>query len=113
MFLYLQSDSFQQDIYPQVPGDTSALTSEDWFSGKNADPILISLQDGFVATKKEFITTTQNAQEENIFAVGMKTAPQREEDVSENSFISLTFSALSFSWCSHSIQLLYFLLRTS
>lgn len=77
-----QSDSFQQDIYPKVPGDTSALTCEEWFSGKNADPVLISLQDGFVATKKEFITTPQNTQEENIFAVGLKTAPQREEDVS-------------------------------
>ena len=65
-----------------MPGDTSALTCEEWFSGKNADPVLISLQDGFVATKKEFITTQHQTQEENIFAVGMQTAPLREEDVS-------------------------------
>ena len=58
------------------------MTCEEWFSGKNADPVLISLQDGFVATKKEFITTQHHTQEENIFAVGMQTAPLREEDVS-------------------------------
>ena len=66
-----------------MAGDTPALTCEEWLSGKNADPALISLQDGFVATKKQFIPTTSAPQElENIFKVGLNTAPAREEDVS-------------------------------
>ena len=80
LFSSFQSDTFQQDIYPKVPGDTSALKADDWFSGQNADPVLISLKDGFVATKKEFIAVNTH-QEENIFDVGLKQAPAREEDV--------------------------------
>jgi len=78
-----KSDTFQQDIYPKVPGDTSALKADDWFSGQNADPVLISLKDGFVATKKEFIAVNTH-QEENIFDVGLKQAPAREEDLKKS-----------------------------
>jgi len=58
------------------------LTAEQWFGGENADPNLVSMKEGFVATKKEFTAIVSNQPEENIFDVGLKTAPRREEDVS-------------------------------
>ncbi|CAL8094712.1 unnamed protein product [Calicophoron daubneyi] len=44
-----KSELFQDDLYPDTIGDTPALTAEEWMAGKDADPILISLKDGYVA----------------------------------------------------------------
>jgi hypothetical protein len=38
-----KSSHFQDDIFPDTKGPTAPLTSEEWFSGKDADPIVISL----------------------------------------------------------------------
>ncbi|KAL5972238.1 Coronin-1B [Taenia solium] len=40
---------YQDDLYPDTVGDTPALSADEWMSGKDADPILISLKDGFVS----------------------------------------------------------------
>lgn len=48
-----KSELFQDDLYPDTPGDNPALTAEEWIAGKNSDPILISLKDGYVPTHKE------------------------------------------------------------
>lgn len=45
-----QSELFQEDLYPDTPGDTAAITAEEWEAGKDADPILISLRDGYQPT---------------------------------------------------------------
>lgn len=42
-----KSELFQEDLYPDTPGDTAAITAEEWESGADADPILISLRDGY------------------------------------------------------------------
>uniref|UniRef100_A0A8C9T1K8 Coronin n=1 Tax=Scleropages formosus TaxID=113540 RepID=A0A8C9T1K8_SCLFO len=50
-----KSDLFQEDLYPDTIGPEPSAEAADWFAGKDAKPILISLKDGFVATKtKEF-----------------------------------------------------------
>jgi len=76
-----KSDHYQPDIYPQVMGDTAACTSDQWFKGESPDPILISLQDGFVPTKKEFVVEKKESKNENIFEVNKQSAPKREEDL--------------------------------
>ncbi|KTG38543.1 hypothetical protein cypCar_00001039, partial [Cyprinus carpio] len=47
-----KSDLFQEDLYPDTIGPEPSVEADDWFSGKNGEPILISLKDGFVATTK-------------------------------------------------------------
>lgn len=42
-----KSELFQEDLYPDTVGDTSALTAEEWIEGTDAEPILISLKDGY------------------------------------------------------------------
>lgn len=59
--LPLQSDLFQDDLYPDTAGPDSALEGEDWFEGKNGDPILISLKNGYVPGKnREFKVVKKN-----------------------------------------------------
>ncbi|XP_055511312.1 coronin-1C-like [Leucoraja erinacea] len=50
-----KSDLYQDDLYPDTAGPEPALEAEEWFEGKNKDPILISMKDGYVPVKnREF-----------------------------------------------------------
>ncbi|XP_012673925.1 coronin-1C-A isoform X2 [Clupea harengus] len=46
-----KSDLFQDDLYPDTAGPDPAVEADDWFEGKNGDPILISLKDGYIPGK--------------------------------------------------------------
>uniref|UniRef100_A0A8C0X4K1 Coronin n=1 Tax=Castor canadensis TaxID=51338 RepID=A0A8C0X4K1_CASCN len=46
-----KSDLFQDDLYPDTAGPEAALEAEEWFEGKDADPILISLKHGYIPGK--------------------------------------------------------------
>jgi len=46
-----KSDIFQDDLYPPTFSGEASLTAKEWFSGKTAEPKLISLAPGFVAPK--------------------------------------------------------------
>ena len=37
----LQSELFQDDLYPDTIGDIPALTAEEWLLGQNAAPVLV------------------------------------------------------------------------
>jgi len=47
-----KSDIFQDDIFPDTFSGEPALTADEWLSGKNAEPKLMSLAPGFDASKK-------------------------------------------------------------
>jgi len=47
-----KSELFQDDLYPDTVSDVPALSADEWFSGKDADPILISLKGGYAPSKK-------------------------------------------------------------
>ncbi|KAF7285542.1 protein coronin isoform X1 [Rhynchophorus ferrugineus] len=42
-----KSELFQEDLYPDTLGDTAALTADEWIGGKDAEPLLISLKEGY------------------------------------------------------------------
>lgn len=53
----LQSELFQEDLYPDTVGDVAAMSAEEWVEGKDAEPLLVSLRDGYTqpsAPKSEF-----------------------------------------------------------
>lgn len=50
--LSLQSDLFQDDLYPDTAGPEAAMEAEEWVAGKTAPPILISLREAYVPTKQ-------------------------------------------------------------
>lgn len=42
----LQSDQFQDDLYPDTVAPVSALSAADWFNGMNKPPVLMSMKTG-------------------------------------------------------------------
>jgi len=39
------SEIFQEDLYPDTIGDTPALQADEWFEGKDAPPVLVSMRE--------------------------------------------------------------------
>ncbi|NXO60397.1 COR2B protein, partial [Aramus guarauna] len=52
MIVPRRSETYQEDIYPMTPGTEPALTPDEWLSGVNRDPILMSLKEGYKKTSK-------------------------------------------------------------
>ncbi|KAM9447149.1 coronin-1C-A isoform 1-T1 [Clarias gariepinus] len=89
-----KSELFQDDLYPDTSGPDCALEAEDWFDGKNGDPILISLKDGYIPAKNRDLKVvkknildnkpkpTKNA-ESNSCTVAAKTASAPQSAKSE------------------------------
>ena len=38
-----KSELFQDDLYPDTVSDVPALLADEWFAGKDADPILVRI----------------------------------------------------------------------
>eukprot|EP00064_Thunnus_orientalis_P014261 superscaffoldBa00002458_g14303 len=56
-----KSDLFQDDLYPDTAGPDPAMEPEEWLEGRDEDPILVSMKDGYVPPKsREFKVTKKN-----------------------------------------------------
>ncbi|EDS35241.1 coronin [Culex quinquefasciatus] len=44
-----KSELFQEDLYPDTLSDEASISAEDWISGSDADPQLVSLKGGYVS----------------------------------------------------------------
>lgn len=40
---FVQSEMFQDDLYPDTPGDIPAMSAEEWISGEDREPILVRI----------------------------------------------------------------------
>lgn len=71
---------FQEDLYPDTPGDTAAISAEEWENGTDADPILISLRDGYQPSvaKNELKVHKKS----NILSKGAKVASNSAQNAS-------------------------------
>lgn len=56
-----KSELFQDDLYPDTAGDVPALTAEEWIGGEDAEPLLISLKEGYQSTKKQDLKVVAKA----------------------------------------------------
>ncbi|XP_023221866.1 coronin-1C-like isoform X2 [Centruroides sculpturatus] len=54
-----KSELFQDDLYPPTLADVPAISAEEWSDGKNAEPILFSLKDGYIPAKKQELKVTK------------------------------------------------------
>uniref|UniRef100_A0AAV2MRA6 Protein phosphatase Slingshot homolog 1 n=1 Tax=Knipowitschia caucasica TaxID=637954 RepID=A0AAV2MRA6_KNICA len=64
-----KSDLFQEDLYPDTAGPEPSLEAAEWFEGKNADPIFISL-------RPENVSKNQEVKKKTILA---KRVPKKSE----------------------------------
>lgn len=74
-----QSDLFQDDLYPDTPGPEPALEADEWLSGQDAEPVLISLKEGYVPPKHRELRITKR----NILDVRPPAGPRRSQSASE------------------------------
>jgi len=54
-----KSELFQEDIFPDTAGDVPAVTAEEWANGEDADPVMISLKEGYQPSKKADMKATK------------------------------------------------------
>ncbi|XP_021508347.1 coronin-6 isoform X4 [Meriones unguiculatus] len=73
-----KSDLFQDDLYPDTPGPEPALEADEWLSGQDAEPVLISLKDGYVPPKHRELRVTKS----NILDVRPPAGPRRSQSAS-------------------------------
>ncbi|XP_040543236.1 coronin-6 isoform X2 [Gallus gallus] len=73
-----KSDLFQDDLYPDTPGPEPALEADEWLSGKDAEPILISLRDGYVPVKNRELKVVKR----NILDSKPPPGPRRSHSTS-------------------------------
>uniref|UniRef100_A0A8C1NFU2 Coronin n=1 Tax=Cyprinus carpio TaxID=7962 RepID=A0A8C1NFU2_CYPCA len=86
-----KSDLFQDDLYPDTAGPEPALEPEEWMHGRDADPILVSMRDGYVPPKsrelkvaKKNVLDTRPATRRSMSAVdGSSLPPQLLEKLVE------------------------------
>ncbi|XP_062334336.1 coronin-1C-A-like isoform X2 [Osmerus eperlanus] len=75
-----KSDLFQDDLYPDTAGPDCALEAEDWFEGKNGDPILISLKNGYVPGKnRDLKVVKKNVLESKSATKAEHTSPAQKQ----------------------------------
>ncbi|XP_077605962.1 coronin-6 [Crocuta crocuta] len=75
-----KSDLFQDDLYPDTPGPEPALEADEWLSGQDAEPVLISLRDGYVPPKHRELRVTKR----NILDVRPPSGPRRSQSASDS-----------------------------
>ncbi|NXF32323.1 COR1C protein, partial [Nyctibius bracteatus] len=83
-----KSDLFQDDLYPDTAGPEAALEAEEWFEGKNADPLLISLKHGYIPGKNRDLKVVKKNILDNKPAANKKSdlinAPKKAADASNS-----------------------------
>ncbi|XP_058237511.1 coronin-2B isoform X2 [Hemibagrus wyckioides] len=52
MIVPRRSETYQEDIYPMTPGTEPALSADEWLSGINRGPVLMSLKEGYSRPSK-------------------------------------------------------------
>ncbi|XP_028938098.1 coronin-6 isoform X2 [Ornithorhynchus anatinus] len=85
-----KSDLFQDDLYPDTPGPEPALEAEEWLAGQDADPILISLRDGYVPPKNRELKVTKR----NVLDARPPAGPRRSQSASDATFSQQTLEEL-------------------
>ncbi|XP_028615100.1 coronin-6 isoform X8 [Grammomys surdaster] len=85
-----KSDLFQDDLYPDTPGPEPALEADEWLSGQDADPVLISLKEGYVPPKHRELRVTKR----NILDVRPPASPRRSQSASETPLSQHTLETL-------------------
>ncbi|KAM9117558.1 coronin-6 isoform 2-T3 [Pangshura tecta] len=77
-----KSDLFQDDLYPDTPGPEPALEAAEWLAGKDAEPVLVSLREGYVPLKNRELKVTRK----NILDNKPPVGPRRSHSTCDANF---------------------------
>lgn len=101
----MQSDLFQEDLYPDTVGPEPSVEADEWFQGKEGQPIMISLKDGFVATTK--------AKEFKVHKTLLKTTAASAGNQQDNSGVRHTKLNIFVTFRVQKLQWLYIYLQST
>ena len=77
-------------MYPDTAGPDHALEAEEWFEGKNGDPILISLKNGYVPGKnREFKVVKKNILDSKVTKNAENSSPANKPASPTPSIVSI------------------------
>ncbi|XP_007898960.1 coronin-6 isoform X2 [Callorhinchus milii] len=85
-----KSDLFQDDLYPDTAGPEAALDAEEWISGKNADPTIISLREGYIPPKNRELKFAKK----NILDNKPPLGPRRSYSTCDSNFARTSLEEL-------------------
>ncbi|KAM7044305.1 LOW QUALITY PROTEIN: coronin-1B-like [Molossus nigricans] len=88
-----KSDLFQDHLYPDTAGPEAALEAEEWVSGQDADPILISLWEAYVPSKQKDLKVSQR----NVLSDNWPAAPGFTHPGASTPAASISTAALGSS----------------
>ncbi|XP_041097058.1 coronin-6-like isoform X2 [Polyodon spathula] len=83
-----KSDLFQDDLYPDTAGPEPALEVEEWVEGRDGEPVLVSLRDGYVPLKNRELKVVKK----NI--LDSRPPPRRSMSSCDGSFTQVTLEKL-------------------
>ena len=55
IIVVLISELFQEDLYPDTLADVPAVTADEWWSGTNADPILVPVSESGMQVRWSYV----------------------------------------------------------
>ncbi|XP_058856592.1 coronin-6-like isoform X7 [Acipenser ruthenus] len=83
-----KSDLFQDDLYPDTAGPEPALEVEEWVEGRDGEPVLVSLRDGYVPLKNRELKVVKK----NV--LDSRPPPRRSMSSCDGSFTQVTLEKL-------------------
>lgn len=102
-------------MYPDTAGPDCALEAEDWFEGKNGDPILISLKHGYIPGKnRDLKVVKKNVLENKPTKKTENTVPAHKPVSTTPSIVSTPHICLHATECApftRLLSLVYILLQ--
>lgn len=89
---------FQDDLYPDTAGPEAPLEAEEWFEGKNGDPVLISLKHAYIPGKnRDLKVVKKNILDNKLSKNTENTTPAIKTATSTPSIVSGTHLLSYFS----------------
>lgn len=86
---------FQDDLYPDTAGPDPALEPEEWFEGKNEEPLLISLKNGYVPVKnREFKVVKKNILDSKVTKNSENSSPACKSASPTPVIVSFTYTVV-------------------
>eukprot|EP00918_Siedleckia_nematoides_P082218 GHVU01180230.1.p1 GENE.GHVU01180230.1~~GHVU01180230.1.p1 ORF type:complete len:526 (+),score=58.40 GHVU01180230.1:133-1710(+) len=73
-----KSELFQDDLYPDTISDIPAITAEEWIEGKDAEPLLMSMREGYKSATNS--STTTKLGKRNVLARPIKKSTPTTND---------------------------------
>lgn len=93
-----QSDLFQDDLYPDTVGPEPPMEADEWLDGRDEEPILVSMRDGYVPPKSRELKVAKK----NV--LDSRPAPRRSMSTLETNSLPVSCAPAHISTHAHTSE---------